>query len=285
MDIVSEARRKELERIEHQYREGDIAQEQAMAWLLQAIEQEIQKPDAEIDDAWIDACEHLMDSIEQPQEWPDHRQENWAVIQAGMRKARRDMRIRQAVRVACVAACLMLMLVGVSYSRQWFQGEQSPDEQVYTLSGQQVEIGTATQAVADGNETWKECETDDFQELCDFLGYVPQMPTWVPEGWVLNSYYAVIDWHSQQISVAYENPEQKYLLIYEVIQTEDVSSISAYFYQDAAGEKVQLENGLDIYLTTNTGDPVAVWTTSSTYACATGPVTVDDLQMFILGIQ
>ena len=56
MDIVSEARRKELERIEHQYREGDIAQEQAMAWLLQAIEQEIQKPDAEIDDAWIDAC-------------------------------------------------------------------------------------------------------------------------------------------------------------------------------------------------------------------------------------
>lgn len=285
MATLSEARRNALDHVEYQYREGELTQEQAMAWLLQAIKQEIQKPDAEIDDAWIDACEQLMDSIEQPQEWPDHRQENWAAIQTGMRKARRDARIRQAVRVACVAACLMLMLVGVSYSRQWFQGEQSPDEQVYTLSGQQVEIGTATQAVADGNETWRECETADFQELCDFLGYVPQMPTWVPEGWQLNSYYAVIDWHSQQISVAYENLEQKYLLIYEAIQAEDISNISVDFYQDGAGERVHLQNGLDIYLATNTGDPVAVWTTSSTYACATGPVTVEELETFILGIQ
>lgn len=87
------------------------------------------------------------------------------------------------------------------------------------------------------------------------------------------------------VSSDYENPEQKYLLTYEVIQAEDISSISADFYQDAAGEKVQLENGLDIYLTTNTGDPVAVWTTSSTYACATGPVTVEKLETFILGIQ
>lgn len=285
MDIVSEAKRKELERIEHQYREGDMTQKQAMAWLLQAIEQEIQKPDAEIDDAWIDACEQLMDSIEQPQEWPDHRQESWAAIQTGMRKARRDTRIRQTVRVACVAACLVLMLIGVSYSKQWFQGEQSSDEQVYTLSGQQVEIGTATQAVADGNETWRECETANFQELCDFLGYVPRMPTWVPEGWLLNSYYAVIDWQSQRISVAYEHPDQKYLLTYDCIQADDISSISADFYQDGAGERVQLLNGLDIYLTTNTGDPVAVWTTSNSYACATGPVTVEALQTFILGIQ
>lgn len=285
MDILSEAKRRKLEHIEHQYREGDITQEQAVAWLLQAIEQEIQKPDAEIDDAWIDACEQLMDSIEQPQEWPDHRQENWAVIQAGMRKARRDTRIRQAVRVACVAACLVLMLVGVSYSRQWFQGTQSPDEQVYTLSGQQVEIGTGTQAAADGSEKLWECETDDFQELCDFLGYVPSVPTWVPEGWLLNSYYAVMDGHSQRFSVAYENPEHKHLLTYDSIQADDISSISADFYQDCAGERVQMQNGLDIYLTTNTGDPVAVWTTSSTYACATGPVTVEDLETFILGIQ
>lgn len=108
-----------------------------------------------------------MNRIEQPQELPDHRQENWAAIQAGMRKARREARIRQAARVACVVACLVLTPVGVSYSRQWFQGTQSPDEQVYTLSGQQVEIGTETQAAADGSEAWRECKKDDFQELCD----------------------------------------------------------------------------------------------------------------------
>ena len=285
MDILSEVKRRKLEHIEHQYREGDITQEQAVAWLLQAIEREIQKPDAEIDDAWIDACEQLMDNIEQPQEWPDHRQESWAAIQTGMRKARRDARIRQAVRVACVAACLMLMLVGVSYSRQWFQGEQSPDEQVYTLSGQQVKIGTETQAAADGNETWRECETADFQELCDFLGYVPQMPTWVPEGWVLSSYYASVDSENQSYTAVYVKTGVKYSLIYDFRQAEDISAISVDFYQDGTGKNVKLSNGLDIYLTTNTGDPVAVWTTSGTYACATGPVTVEELQTFILGIQ
>ena len=54
---------------------------------------------------------------------------------------------------------------------------------------------------------------------------------------------------------------------------------------DGTGDYVQLQNGLDIYLTTNTDDPVAVWTTASSYACATGPITVDDLKTFILSIQ
>ena len=54
---------------------------------------------------------------------------------------------------------------------------------------------------------------------------------------------------------------------------------------DGTGDYVQLQNGLDIYLTTNTDDPVAVWTTAGSYACATGPITVDDLKTFILSIQ
>lgn len=285
MDILSEAKRKELERIEHQYREGDLSQEQAMAWLLHAVEQEIQKPYAEIDDAWIDACEQLMNSLEQPQEWPDHRQENWEGIQAGMRKARRAVRVRVAARAAWAAACLAVMLAGVSYSRQWFQATQSPDEQVYTLSGQQVEIGAGSQAVADGDEKWRECETNDFQELCDFLGYTPQVPTWVPKGWKLNGYYASADGKSQSITVVYEKADEKNCLIYDCKQAEDISTISVDFYQDGTGENVKLKNGVDLYLTTNTGDPVAVWTTSGAYACAAGPVSVEDLKAFILSIQ
>ena len=95
---------------------------------------------------------------------------------------------------------------------------------------------------------------------------------------LFNQYYPML-------SVAYEHPEHKHLLTYDYLQADDISNISVDFYQDGAGKRVQLQNGLDIYLTTNTDDPVAVWTTASSYACATGPITVDDLKTFILSIQ
>lgn len=285
MDVRSETRRKELERINHQYKEGDLSQEQAMAWLLHAVEQEIQKPDDEIDDAWIDACEQLMNSIEQPQDWPDHRQENWECIQDSIRKANRTARVRAAARAACAAACLVLMLVGVSYSRQWFQATQSPDEQVYTLTGEEVKINMESSASAGESSESGKCTTSDLQELCEFLGYTPQLPTWVPEGWELNGYYASANRESQWITVVYEKTGEKNCLIYDYKQAEDISTISVDFYQDGAGEYVKLKNGMDIYLTTNTDEPVAVWTTSNTYSCATGPVSVEEFKTFILGIQ
>ena len=99
----------------------------------------------------------------------------------------------------------------------------------------------------------------------------------------MSSYYASVDSENQSYTAVYVKTGVKYSLIYDFRQAEDISAISVDFYQDGTGKNVKLSNGLDIYLTTNTGDPVAVWTTSGTYACATGPV--EELQTFILGIQ
>ena len=57
----------------------------------------------------------------------------------------------------------------------------------------------------------------------------------------------------------------KNALIYDFLQADDISNFSVDFYQDGTGDHAQLQNGLDIYLTTNTDDPVAVWTTASTW--------------------
>ena len=255
--------------------------------MLQAIETEAAKPAKEMNDAWLTACSELMASADQDKlaKVSDHAERIRSKLVEAIRKDQKAQQRRLAYRMATAAACFLIIFAGVSFSKQWFRATQSPDEQVYNLLGQKVEIQTGNQAAADGDEAWRECETTSFQELCDFLGYVPQMPTWIPEGWRLNSYYAVIDGESQQISVAYEHPEHKHLLTYDYLQADDISNISVDFYQDGAGKRVQLQNGLDIYLTTNTDDPVAVWTTASSYACATGPITVDDLKTFILSIQ
>ena len=287
MSSLTEKMKQQLADLRRQYNEGELTGDQLSALMLQAIETEAAKPAEEMNDAWLTACSELMSSADQDKlaKVSDHAERIRSKLVEAIRKDQKAQQRRLAYRMATAAACFLIIFAGVSFSKQWFRATQSPDEQVYNLLGQKVEIQTGNQAAADGDEAWRECETTSFQELCDFLGYVPQMPTWIPEGWRLNSYYAVIDGESQQISVAYEHPEHKYLLTYDYLQADDVSNISVDFYQDGTGDHVQLQNGLDIYLTTNTDDPVAVWTTASTYTCATGPITVDDLKTFILSIQ
>ena len=287
MSSLTEKMKQQLADLRRQYNEGELTGDQLSALMLQAIETEAAKPAKEMNDTWLTACSELMASADQDKlaKVSDHAERIRSKLVEAIRKDQKVQQRRLAYRMATAAACFLIIFAGVSFSKQWFRATQSPDEQVYNLLGQKVEIQTGNQAAADGDEAWRECETTSFQELCDFLGYVPQMPTWIPEGWRLNSYYAVIDGESQQISVAYEHPEHKHLLTYDYLQADDVSNISVDFYQDGAGKRVQLQNGLDIYLTTNTDDPVAVWTTASSYACATGPITVDDLKTFILSIQ
>lgn len=287
MSTLTEQMKQQLAGLRRRFDKGELTGDELSTLMLQAIEAEAQKPTEEINDAWLTACGELMAYVghDKLAQLPDHAEQIRSELVAAIHKEQKAQQIRVVYRVALAAACFLFILVGVSFSKQWFRVTQSSDEQVYNLSGQQMEIRTGNQATADGDETWRECETTSFQELCDFLGYIPQVPTWVPEGWVLNGYYASADGESQSITAVYEKAEEKNCLIYDYKQAENISTISVDFYQDGVGENVKLENGLDIYLTTNTGDPVAVWTTASTYACATGPITVDDLKTFILSIQ
>lgn len=187
--------------------------DQLSALMLQAIETEAAKPAKEINDAWLTACSELMASADQdkPAKLSDHAERIRSKLVEAIRKDQKVQQRRLAYRMATAAACFLIIFAGVSFSKKWFRATQSPDEQVYNLLGQQVEIQTGNQAAADGDEAWRECETTSFQELCDFLGYVPQIPTWVPNGWVLNRYYASIDGESRSITaVAARNPKQKW---------------------------------------------------------------------------
>ena len=287
MSSLTEKMKQQLADLRRQYNEGELTGDQLSALMLQSIETEAAKPAKEINDAWLTACSELMASADQDKlaKLSDHAERIRSKLVEAIRKDQKVQQRRLAYRMATAAACFLIIFAGVSFSKQWFRATQSPDEQVYSLLGQQVEIQTGNQAAADGDEAWRECETTSFQELCDFLGYVPQIPTWVPNGWVLNRYYASIDGESRSITAVYAKAGVKNALIYDYFQADDISNFSVDFYQDGTGDHVQLQNGLDIYLTTNTGDPVAVWTTDSTYTCATDPITVDDLKTFILSIQ
>lgn len=276
-----------LATLKEQFESGEITKEVLSNKMERAIYKELAKPAEEINNAWLDACADLMAYADHEQiaQWPDEKEAMKATIQRKLHRkqhSKPSWTLRPAI---CAVACIVLMMAGIAFSWSWFRPSQSIDEQVYTLTGEEVEINTDSSAVADEIDESGKCITSDLQELCEFLGHTPQVPTWVPEGWELNGYYASANGESQWITAVYEKTGEKNCLIYDYKQAEDISTISVDFYQDGAGEYMKLKNGVDIYLSTNTDEPVAVWTTSNTYSCATGPVSVEELKTFILGIQ
>ena len=55
--------------------------------------------------------------------------------------------------VDMAAACFLFVFVDVSFSKQWFWAKQSPNRQVCSLLGQQMELHTGNHAADDGDET------------------------------------------------------------------------------------------------------------------------------------
>lgn len=174
MSSLTEKMKQQLADLRRQYNEGELTGDQLSALMLQAIETEAAKPAKEMNDAWLTACSELMASADQDKlaKVSDHAERIRSKLVEAIRKDQKAQQRRLAYRMATAAACFLIIFAGVSFSKQWFRATQSPDEQVYNLLGQKVEIQTGNQAAADGDEAWRECETTSFQELCDFLGYV-----------------------------------------------------------------------------------------------------------------
>lgn len=287
MSALTEKMRQQLAELRLRFDEGELTGDELSMMMLQAIEAEAQKPAKEINDAWLTACGELMAYADQDKlaQLPDHSEQIQAELVAAIRKERNRKRGRAVIRAALAAACFLVVFAGVSYSRQWFRPSQLEDEQVYNLTGEEVKIDTENNAVAYEGDKLIDFETTDFQEFCDFLGYTPQVPAWVPEGWKLYSYFAAVDSKDLWINVTYEKEGIRNLLIYDYNQSEDVSRLSIDFYQDGAGKYVTIGDNLEVYLTTNTGEPVAIWTTSNTVSSMSGPVSVEELEKVILSIQ
>lgn len=287
MSILTEIMKQQLADLRRRFDKGELKGDELSTLMLQAIEMETEKPAEEINDAWLTACGELMAYAERDKlaQLPDHSEQIRSELVTAIHKGQKAQRMRIAYRATLAAACFLLVFIGASFSKQWFQPSQSVDEQVYTLTGAEVEIDTDNHAIADARTEFRDCETADFQALCDFLGYVPQVPTWVPDGWKLSSYYASVDRESVEITAAYEKAGEEYLLVYDYLQTEDVATVSADYYQDKTGEYVKLNEDLELYLATNIDKPVAVWTTADSISSVTGPISVEDLKVLILNIK
>ena len=292
MSKLSIAKQLLLDEIRKQYEEGEISQEESTQLILAEIEKEVNKPDIEIEDAWIEACYICLncDIGKENDDWPDNRRENWQSVRKSIIQEKRKRNMLQFIRVACIAACFfsfLFLIGGLSISWTTLFHLQSADEQEYHIIGDKKQIAFDNDAKAHDDELQiKECTTSDFSVLCEFLGFRPPMPTWLPEGgWMLMEYYGTFIGDSYSYGVVYEKVNEKYILGYNFTYEDKPEYIAAVYAQDGEGDYIEVKNGFEIYITTNNGKTVAIWHDNTTMADLGGPISEEDVIQMIESIQ
>ena len=289
---LSEEKMQYLKNIRQQLCKGTLSHEGAERLMLDAIEKEAEKESADYD--WIEACCQFLDEdipVDDVQaDWPDHQQSNWAAIQSAIRQEQGTEKGASSKwdalkKVLVAAACLAIVLGGVSFSVSWYQGRQSDNGQIYDFTGQKVEVGNGQAAIAAGNGTMQELETNDYAEVVAFLGTTPPVPEWWPEGWEALPYYATLIDGCWSLSVYYLNPEFETMLSYSCVYATDPSTVSSGFPQDGTGETIVLENGKRVYFATNAGDMLAIWQCPNMYMNISGPITRSEITQMIYYVQ
>ncbi len=289
---LSDQKAQYLERMRRQHDQGTLSKEELDRLMLEAIEQESMKKEA--DYAWVEACCQLMQDTEQegalPEDWPDHRQAIWENIQAAMEKEEGREKVVSSkpnrwLKALVAAACIAFTIGGITLSISWYEGAQIEDGQTYELRGKTVEVGREQHATASGDEELLELETEDIAEINSFLGLTVPMPTWIPDGWIAEPYAATTFAGSWDFCSYYDNPDAETLLLYDCGYAKDPSALSIGFPQDGEGEMQKLKTGETVYFSTNVGDVLAVWEKGNMYFYIGGPITKDEAIRMIESIQ
>lgn len=280
-----------------QLKQGEITKEDLSDRMEQEIYKELAKPAEEINNAWVDACAVLMTYADKEQlaAWPDEHEKLDQTIRSILTNPRRwhlptfQLPGRWALPSLCklgIAVFTCLLLVSGVLHWSWLYSSQSADEQEYYIRGKQFEMMEGGEAHADNeNLEMDECITQDFNELCEFLGFTPAMPTWVPEGWELTEYYGCFMGNDYSYEVLYEKTGVKFVLRYSLLYTTEPEHEAITFFQDGVGHTQMLANGKEVYMLTNSGDVVAVWHTNNTVENLGGPIAEEEVIKMVESIQ
>ncbi len=278
------------------YEKGEMGAEEIHDLLDIEIMVELAKPAEEINNAWVDACTDLMTYADKNQLAASDEHEKLVQPLRSISSRPRRLHLptfqlprRWALPTFCklgIAVFTCLLLVGGVLRWSWLYSSQSADGQEYYIRGEQFEVMEGSEACADDpNLEMEECITQDFNELCEFLGFTPAMPAWVPEGWKLTEYYGCFMDRAYDYEVVYEKTGVKEVLRYSFSYTTEPEHKAITYFQDGVGYTRKLANGKEIYLYTNARARGAVWHTNCTIESAFGPISEEEITKMVESIQ
>ena len=292
MDSSKREAQTQLEAIKQSILDGRLTHGQICDALAEEIKKELQKSAEEVDIEYVLACQRLIASLHSKEaaQAESHAEHNFEVAHAKLRQEKHSVQKgrKRAIRYGFAVAFLLVVLAGadILLTKRQINVSYSPDHEQIVYDGTMTMPGILEMAGADiQGDAVQELTTKNWDEVVAFLGYVPGMPTWIPDGWVLDEYYCAIFKNFSIFDVTYSCQGFNEYLAYSIEHYYGSEPLHGTFEQDEIGHEAVTATGQQLYITSNTGSSVILWHDNSNVNSITGPVAADDLIHMVESIE
>ena len=292
MDSSKREAQNQLEAIKQSILDGRLTHGQICDALAEEIKKELQKSAEEVDIEYVLACQRLIASLHSKEaaQAESHAKHNFEAAHAKLRQEKHSVQKgrKRAIRYGFAVAFLLVVLAGadILLTKRQINVSHSPDHEQIVYDGMMTMPGISEVAGADiQGDSVKELTTKNWDEAVAFLGYVPEMPTWIPDGWVLDEYYCAIFKNFSIFDVTYSCQGFNEYLAYSIEHYYGSEPLHGTFEQDEIGYETFTATGQRLYITSNTGSSVILWHDGSNVNSVIGPVAADELIHMVESIE
>lgn len=292
MDSSKREAQNQLEAIKQSILDGRLTHGQICDALAEEIKKELQKSAEEVDIEYVLACQRLIASLhpKKAAQAESHAEHNFQAAHAKLQQEKHSVQKgrKRAIRYGFAVAFLLVVLAGadILLTKRQINVSYSPDHEQIVYDGMMTMPGILEMAGADiQGDAVQELTTKNWDEVVAFLGYVPGMPTWIPDGWVLDEYYCAIFKNFSIFDVTYSCQGFNEYLAYSIEHYYGSEPLHGTFEQDGIGYEVVTATGQQLYITSNIGSSVILWHDNSNVNSITGPVAADDLIHMVESIE
>lgn len=292
MDSSKREAQNQLEAIKQSILDGRLTHGQICDALAEEIKKELQKSAEEVDIEYVLACQRLIASLhpKKAAQAESHAEHNFQAAHAKLQQEKHSVQKgrKRAIRYGFAVAFLLVVLAGadILLTKRQINVSYSPDHEQIVYDGMMTMPGILEMAGADiQGDAVQELTTKNWDEVVAFLGYVPGMPTWIPDGWVLDEYYCAIFKNFSIFDVTYCHQDSHEDLVYSIERYYGSEPLHGVFEQDGIGYEVVTATGQQLYITSNTGSSVILWHNGSNVNSVIGPVAADELIHMVESIE
>lgn len=255
--------------------------------LLALIDAEIDQQERPANMELVNACQNLLFQLSN-QAYVINKDDSLAKAKVKLASHfKRKFVLRRTIRIAAV----LVILIGGGFGldvllrNEFLTVQPTADEQQIEIRGNVTHDVFITDGKADaGKHEANIIGSDALEDAAAVLGYYPEVPTWMPEGWIPLNYFASTSQYVSVFRTKYVQDPEENLIIYSVTKYEDVEKALAAFEQSKNGE-VHQWNGITVYVSVNIDEPVALWLSDTTCYSLSGPLSNEELEQIIKSIK
>ena len=275
---------KNLEQLKHSIATGEMTGSELVRRLQMMIQQEISKPEKEVDTEFIEACSSLIEHVypaiaERPEGYYEEQEAKFKLRLQQKEKERKRQRIlRPAIAFAAVLVIVFLSVGSIRF--HWFTMESTPDQQQVIIQGHEVSVDMVEKAIAEHQKEGY-FQAKSISELSKYLGFDLEYLSGIPEQWEVSEASTIINQEYITVFIRFinldnENSSFQYTINWLVNYSDSYYSIE----QNENGYFKKI-NGIDVYYSNNTNSSSCSWVRNNSIHVITAQYISDEIESVV----